>query len=201
MLFVDGNDLGEPSLLVLDASRNFWAVSTKLGVRPIGFAAPTSLTVTDITMFGRDLYALDGQAGAVYRFTPGDGGYVSPVKVLDLAGVTAPKRLMVDLTSGNDYFVTDGGGTIHRFAGQLALELSEGGIDKRLASPEAPITSGKSGELWVLDAPNNRIVVLRRDGAFDRQYQHKDFQGLSAFTTQNGASYIFSGGKLRRVTF
>ena len=201
MLYVDSTDLGEPSLLVLDASRNLWAVSAKLGIRPIVFAAAPAQVVTDITMFGRDLYALDGQAGAVYRFTPGDGGYVSPVKVLDLAGVSAPKRLMVDLSSGEDIFVTDASGTIHRFAGQLSLVLSEGGIDKKLASAEAPLTVGKTGELWMLDAPNNRIVVLRRDGAFDRQYQHKDFQGLSAFTIQNGAAYIFSSGKLRRVTF
>ena len=162
------------------------------------FAPGPSQAVTDITMVGRDLYGLDGQAGAVYRFALGEGGYVSPVKVLDLPGVTNPRRLAVD---GEDVFVTDAAGTIRRFAGQLSLELSEGGIDKKLVAPEAPLTNGKNGELFILDAPNNRIVVLRRDGAFDRQYQHKDFQALSAFALAADGGYVFSAGKLRRVTW
>ena len=53
----------------------------------------------------------------------------------------------------------------------------------------------------MVDASNDRIVVLRRDGSFDRQYQSKDFADLGAFTMHDGVGYVFSGGKLRRVTF
>jgi hypothetical protein len=48
---------------------------------------------------------------------------------------------------------------------------------------------------------NDRIVVLRRDGGFDRQYRHADFAGASAFAIREGVAYIFSGAQLRRVAF
>ena len=48
---------------------------------------------------------------------------------------------------------------------------------------------------------NDRVVVFRRDGSFDRQYRHPDFKAMSAFTMRNGVAYVFSGGKLRRVTW
>ena len=51
----------------------------------------------------------------------------------------------------------------------------------------------------MLDAANDRIVVLRRDGGFDRQYKHKDFAGASAFAIRDGQVYLYSGGLLRRV--
>ena len=59
----------------------------------------------------------------------------------------------------------------------------------------------KNGDLAVLDAANERIVVFRRDGVFDRQYKHKDFHAASAFTIKDGTAYLFSDGKLRRVTW
>ena len=41
-------------------------------------------------------------------------------------------------------------------------------------------------QLAFLDAPNDRIVVMRRDGAFDRQYRHADFANASAFVIRDG---------------
>jgi hypothetical protein len=67
-----------------------------------------------------------------------------------------------------------------------------------LVAPETAQSANKN-EISILDAANDRIVVLRRDGAFDRQYRHKDFAGASAFVLRNGEAYVFSGSQLRRV--
>jgi len=196
--FLEGADLGEPSLLIMDASRNLWAFSPTAGLRPVPFGAPASMTVTDIAVYGRDLFVLDAAASAVYKFSPGDGGYgAAPVKVLDTPDIAAARRLMVD----SEIVTADANGTLRRFTGQLALVLSEAGVDQRLVRAEAPAALTRNGDLAVLDSANDRIVVLRRDGAFDRQYRHKDFQAMSAFTLHKGVPYVFSGGKLRRVTW
>jgi hypothetical protein len=143
---------------------------------------------------------LDASAARVYRFTPADGGFgAAPLKVLDTPDLASARRLAA--MADQEIVTSDANGLIHRFAGQLALALGESGIDKRLIAPDVPMSMGKSGDLAVLDAANDRIVVLRRDGAFDRQYQSPDFKAMSAFTMRNGTGYVFSGGKLRKVTF
>jgi hypothetical protein len=195
--WLDAGDLGEPSLLVVDNAKKLWAYSATEGLRPVPFAVNDSLTVTDVSVYRRDLYVLDSAASAVYRLSPGDGGYVNPVRVLASEDLAQARRLTVD----GETWTADEDGTVHRFTGQLSLELSEAGIDKRLATAETPMSLVPDGEIAVLDPANNRIVVLRRDGSFDRQYRDKSFAGISAMTIRDDAGYIFADGQLSKVTW
>ncbi|MFN0094149.1 MAG: hypothetical protein ACKVVT_05145 [Dehalococcoidia bacterium] len=197
MLWIDGADLGEPSLLIADTANRFWAYSPGAGLRPIPVATPAGLVVTDIATFGRDLYALDATHKVVYRFSPGAGSYVAPFKALETDDLKASRRLLVD----GEIVTADEDGTIRRFSGTTSLILSEAGIDKRLVAAATPFSLGQNGDLAVLDAANDRVVILRRDGVFERQYRHKDFSQMDAFAIQDGVAYVFSGGKLRRVTW
>ncbi len=197
MVFVNGNDLGAPSLLVADAGRNLWAYSLAGGLRAVPFTPTPDLQITDMTLFGRDLYILDAPGNAVYRFSAGDGGYSGGQKVLQTKDLANAQRLSVD----REILVSDANGTLRRFAGQLSLTLSEAGIDERLVAAETPHVLAKNGEIALLDAPNDRIVVFRSDGPFDRQYRHKEFKGITAFTLGNGGAYVFADGRLLRVTW
>lgn len=187
---------GAPSLLIADSNRSLWAYSPGAGLRSVPFGANASMSVLDIAIFEGDLYVLDNAGTAVWRLPAGEGGYLSPVRVLEAPELATAQRLLVDgeiITSHTD-------GTIHRFAGELALELSEAGIDMRLTSPEPPQALDR-GEIAIADPANNRIVVLRRDGTFDRQYRHDDFAGLTGFSVSADGAWVFSGGHLRRVTW
>lgn len=197
--YLDTADFGGASLIVADASKNLWAYSRASGVRQLSFAAPANLAITDIAVSGRDLYVLDSQAAIVYHFTQTDTGFgATPRKELDTPDLAAARRLMVD----GEIITTDANGTVHRFiSGQVALTLSQSGIDKRLVAPETAQAVTRDGDLAILDSTNDRVVVLRRDGAFDRQYKHKDFRNANAFAIRNGTAYIFSDGTLRRVTW
>jgi hypothetical protein len=195
--FLDSSDFG-PALLIVDSTGALYAYAPADGLRQLPFAAPNGLTVTDIATYGRELYVLAAGQSAVYKFVQSDAGFGQPpTKALESPDLANAARLMVD----GEIVTADADGTMHRFSGQLALVLSEAGIDKRLVAAEAAQPLTKNGDLAVLDAPNDRIVVLRRDGAFDRQYRHKDFQSISAFAIHDGTAYIFSGGVLRRVTW
>jgi hypothetical protein len=196
--YIDSADFGA-GLLVADASKTLWSYAPGSGLRQLSFAAPPNLTITDIAVSGRELYVLDAQASIVYHFSQTDTGYgATPRKELDTPDLAAARRLMVD----GEIITTDANGTVHRFiSGQVALTLSESGIDKRLVAPETAQAVTRDGDLAVLDSTNDRVVVLRRDGAFDRQYRHKDFRNANAFAIRNGTAYIFSDGTLRRVTW
>jgi hypothetical protein len=194
--FLESGD-GGSALLVIDASNQLWALGTG-GPRSVTLNLPSNAKVTDIAVNGRDLYVLDASNSVVYKSSQVDGGFGGPAaRALETPDLAAARRLMVD----GDIVTSDANGALHRFAGQLALTLSQGGIDHRLVAAELPQTLSKDGDLFVLDAPNERITVFRRDGVFDRQYRHKDFRNSSAFAVRKGVGYLFSDGKLRRVAF
>ncbi len=189
-------DFGQPLLLVADASHNLWGVDASGAIRSLTVSGVKELT--DITVTGRDLYVLDAAASAIVRLSPAEGGFQGPVKVLDSPDLAGGQRLAVD---GEEIFTADGDGRLHRFAGKFALTLSQGGIDQPLTLASSPWPLGKAGGVAFLDAPADRIVVLRLDGAFDHQFRHASFASATAFAIYRGQGYLFSGGKLRRITW
>ena len=195
---LDQSDLGGPVLLIADSANHLWAYSPANGLDLLAFAAPANLAVSDIAVFGRDLYVLDAAKTTVYRFSQtADGFPNAPVKALASSDLANARRLMVD----SEVVTADADGTLHRFiTGQVALTLSQAGIDKRLVVPEAAQPMSKN-ELALLDSANDRVVVLTRDGSFDRQYRAKEFTGATAFAMRDGQAFVYAGSQLRRVVF
>ncbi|MGH2607531.1 MAG: hypothetical protein ACRDHF_00460, partial [Tepidiformaceae bacterium] len=195
--FLDDSAFGGATLVIADDSRRLWAYGGQ-GPQPLDFAAPDNLTITDIAVYEGDLYVLDAGASVVYRFPQGATGYATaPTKLLDTPDLAAARRLMVD----GEIVTADADGTLHRFTNQVALQLSQAGIDKALVKDDLAQPVEERGDLAILDAPNDRIVVFRRDGTFDRQFKHKDMSSMTAFAIKDGVAYVFGGGWLRRVTW
>ena len=95
----------------------------------------------------------------------------------------------------------DANGTLRRFTNQTVLTLSQAGIDEVLVKDEVAQPIEERGDLALLDAPNDRIVVFRRDGTFDRQFRHKDLNAMTAFAIRDGIGYVFAGGQLKRIVW
>ena len=189
---------GSPSsLLIADAGNALWTYSPGAGLHQVGFSPPPGLHITDIATNGTDLYVLDASQNTIYKFAQTGGAYTAaPTIALQTPDLAAARRLAV----GDDVVTSDAGGAVHRFTGNVALSLSEAGIDQKLSSAAAP-AAFSDGDIAMLDAANNRIVALRRDGAFDYQYRSKDFQASTAFTIHNGIGYMYANAQLKKVTF
>ncbi|HXU24245.1 MAG TPA: hypothetical protein VN697_09470 [Tepidiformaceae bacterium] len=199
MSYLDSGDPATAGLLIADASENLWSYAPATGLHQLAFAIPANARITDITTDGHNLYVLDAAQSVVYRFTPSDNGYsAAPTTVLNTPDLAAARRLTFD---SDEIITSDANGAVHRFSGAVSMLLSESGIDKLLTTPEAAQSIGTNGDLAFLDAPNDRIVVIHRDGTFSEQYQDKNFESSSEFTIRDGAGYIFSNGMLRKITF
>jgi hypothetical protein len=196
---LEESELGGPVLLIADSDKHLYAYSETSGLRAIALAAGNGLTLTDIAVRGRDLYVLDGPGTTVYQFIQTPEGFPNaPLKVVSSPDLANARRL----TAGTEFLTSDANGTVHRFlnGGNTSITFSQGGIDSPLVAPETPFIL-ENGDLAILDAPQDRIVVLRADGGFDRQYRHADFASASAFAVRDGEAFIFSRGTLRRVIF
>jgi len=195
---LDASDLGGPVLLIADNLNHLWAHSDDGGLRAVAFNVPDGLAVTDIAVYGRDLYVLDSGQKAVFRYTQNSSGFAAqPVRALTSDELASARRIMVD----TEIIISAQDGTLLRFINdQVSITLSQAGIDKPLVAPATAQPLSRN-EIALLDASNDRVVVFRRDGAFDRQYRHKDFRAASAFAVRDGQVYIFSDSRLRKVAW
>ncbi len=197
--YADVSRPGGSAVLIADEGGALWTWNPAGWVSELEFARPEGMSLTDIHFTNGWLYALDATAATVYRFSAGTAGFsVEPETVLETPDLASARRIMVDrggiLTAGAD-------GAIRRFSGEFTLVLGQGGIDKPLAAAATPHTDGLGGEIAVLDASADRIVILAQDGAFVRQYRHEDLEHLAAFTVRDGFGYVISGEQLLRITF
>lgn len=191
-------ELGGEVLLIADERAGLWAYTPDGTVQPVPLAAPASLSITDIAVANQELYVLDAPAATIYRFVPSGGGFqVEPAIVVTAPELAASRRLLVD----SEIITVSSDGTVRRIAGEVSLALAQAGIDQPLVSAAAPHTVVPDGEIYVVDPPNDRIVVFARNGTFVRQYRHQDFKGITSMAIRNGTAYIFSGATLRRVVF
>ena len=186
---------GDSLLLVADTAGDLWVVQASGQVLPLTVAGVDHLT--DIAVAGRDLLALDAGATTIFRLSPVEGGFQNAVKVLESPDLAQAQRFSVD---GDEVFTSNKNGTLHRFAGKFALALAQSGIDKPLSTAATPWPLAKGAGLALLDAPSDRIVILRLDGTFDHQFRHASFASASALAVSGDRAFVFANGKLWRAT-
>jgi len=190
---------GGETLLIMDSLGGLWQHAPGETIKAVTISPPEAFSPTDIAVFEGELYILDASNGVVLQFAPGGVGFDTPPSVaLESAELNTARRLMV---VDQEIITVNDGGDVWRFSGDLPLLLAQSGIDERLVTAESPQPFGAGGQLAVLDAAQDRIVVLERNGTFLQQIRHEDFQGITAFAMRVGVGYVYSGGLLRRVEF
>jgi hypothetical protein len=184
-------------LLIADTQGALWTYTPAEGVSRVEINLPPGARLTDIATHNGELYVLDAQAGTIYRMTGIDGSFpYEPQVARQGDDLKSAVRMMVD----DEIITSSTSGSLQRYSGELMLQLSQAGIDRRLTQPAAPWAIG-DGFVAMADPANNRVVVLRRDGTFVRQYRHQSFGDLVALGMRDNAGYVFAGGKLLRVTW
>lgn len=183
-------------LLVLDGGGRFWLVFPGYPSEMVALNPGNGIAVTDIAVHNGDLYVLDSSQGAVFRYKPTDGGFANAPEVhLAAPELKQAVRLLVD----GEVMTVTADGTLNRYANGAVLTLSQAGIDRPVAAVNQPRTFDGGSTVAIPDPENDRIVVLRRDGTFDRQFKHDALVGLQALALDGDTGYLFSRGKVRRI--
>ena len=198
--YADASRPGGAALLIADGGGTLWAWSATGWVTEVEFARPEGLTITDLYFTAGALYVLDAPNAAIFRFAATLSGFsLEPYVVRQAPELANARHLMVE--DGGDILTAGEDGTVRRIGRELTLVLGQSGIDRPLAAGATPYPHGLAGEVAILDASADRIVILGRDGTFLRQYRHEDLENLTAFSMRDGYGYVISGEQLRRITF
>lgn len=132
--------------------------------KPEQWKLPVALAAYDV-----NVYILDSAAGRIWKYVSSRDGfsetreYLNPDSFPDLS--TA-----VSLSIDGSLWVTTGNGRILKFSGGSEETFEPVGVDPAFTGPIKIYTSETTNNLYILDDPGKRVVVLAKDGTYLAQY-------------------------------
>lgn len=156
--------------------------------------------------YGGNLYLLDPQAGQIFRYRPGAGGY--PEAPETYLPPDSPGDMLagaVDMAIDGYIYVLYATGGIRKFEGGVPTPFELQDLDRPLMNPTALFTAptAQVRYLYVADAGNRRIVQFDKDGRFVRQLKPSDdgavdFAGIRSIFVDEvaGKMYLVDGTAL-----
>jgi serine/threonine protein phosphatase PrpC len=202
--------LGSGALFMLDKKGHVLKYDPEAG-RLTAFSTADSSTwrnpVALTGYFGR-LYLLDPDTNRILRYGLTSTGYDGPPADYLQPDAGASLADAVDLAIDGNVYVLHSDGRISKYSEGVVVSFPQRSLDEPLKEPCCIFVTGsmdESGNVYVADAGNSRIVQFSKTGEFVRQFRSRDpgymdeLRGL--FVDEAGKKlYLVSGNKLYLVT-
>ncbi|HLD22068.1 MAG TPA: hypothetical protein VJB65_04160, partial [Patescibacteria group bacterium] len=157
--------------------------------------------IVDLFLFGQSrLYSLDVKNNQIYRYQKSGEAFSSGSRWITESGVDLHNA--VSLAIDGDVYILNNTGEIIKFsAGKKNTGFSVSSIDPTLTSGDSIYTDENTKNLYVLDAKNQRIVVLTKEGTLFAQYTSSAFSDLQDMIIDeaNKKMYILNGSTVYEV--
>lgn len=207
--------LGDAKFASLNGDRAFIYSSDK-GILRVDLEAQDIVTVSKIDSewgkvvnifgFSSNIYLLDTLKNQIWKYVPIASGYAEKASYLKYqpAGRQGSK---VDLAGGSmlqiDYsvWVLKLGGEILKFTGGNPDFFSIGGLDKPIEEVKSFFVAEEEDNLYILDSINSRIIVLKKNGQYQKQIQGDKFKTASDFVVdeENKIIYLLENNKIFQI--
>ena len=145
------------------------------------------------------VYAVDKEAGEVISFLVTSNQLARPL--VSASSQTQDLKTAVDIAvDGNIYILSESSGITKYYSGKLA-EFKEPGLVAPLSGQGKLYTEDKFENLYVLDAGNNRIVILTPEGEVVKTITSPSFTDLRDFyvNEKTGEIYILNDSALLKI--
>ncbi|KKR50578.1 MAG: hypothetical protein UT84_C0010G0001, partial [Candidatus Curtissbacteria bacterium GW2011_GWA1_40_16] len=166
------------------------------GVFSFGLEKPKDVadggSAFDISVFLGNIYLLD--PGQIAKYVPVEGGYAKSVDYLN-----NPEQF-----SKNSHFVIDGlvwvtnGKSINKYMRGAKEDFSISGLLDSNGEFGEIYTTADSDNLYVVDVSNSALLVIKKDGVYQKAYQSGEFAKSSAVIVDESAGkmYVVAGSKV-----
>ncbi len=191
------NDFG----LLLYQNKNLARFDAKDGTIKtieVGYANDKA-NITALLVYNRRLYTLDPEHNQIYKHDVIKTGYGRGNEWVKDTGIDLSNS--IDITIDGDVFVLKNNGEILKFnAGEKQI-FSVQGVEPALDSATKIWTYTDLQYLYVLDATNQRLVILYKDGRIKQQITAKEWINPTGMVVDepNNIAYILDNNKLYQV--
>ncbi|RME33168.1 MAG: hypothetical protein D6793_10105, partial [Thermoflexia bacterium] len=159
-----------------------------------------------ISTYGDRLYLLDPTANQIWRYIPREDGEFARGPEAYFAAV-APRQLAIarDMAIDGNIYVLSTDGTLARYLNGAPVPFTVAGIPGAAFRPIALAVDPAltDGPVYLADAAEGRVVVLRATGEFCAQLrpQAGTWEGIQtlALSETGDALYLLAGGRIYRV--
>jgi hypothetical protein len=195
----------------LDVEGNkVWAFSPEKGIISVSVQLKTSAVVVEpdsnaeniggMGTFNGNVYLLDKKEGMIWRYPAASGGlgnrgaWLTGGKAVDFSAA-------VDMAIDGDIWVLTGEGEVIKMRRGSRENFSISGLGEPLSEPVALYTDASSEKLYILDRGNNRVVVIAKTGAYEKQYTWEGISTVSdlAVDEAGGKVYLLSGKSIYAI--
>jgi len=149
--------------------------------------------------YNGNLYVLDKDANTILKYVPTEEEFG---KREYLAGTPSKEfSTAAAMTIDTAVYVLHNDGTIKKFLRGKEEKFEISGLTPALSNPTRVYTNDDNDYLYVLDNGNSRIVVLRKDGSVNTQYQADVIKNAKDFDVKESSKKIFvlSNGKVYQI--
>ena len=160
-------------------------------------ASPEWGTITDMAIFGGNIYLLDTQKSRIWKYLVTDKGfsemfeYLNPDTLPDLSKAT---NMAID----GSVWLGSTNGTIARFTSGKENAYAPQGVDMPLGKRLTVFTHDETKMVYVMDHEYQRIVVFDKDGLYAAQYVWEAGLHPTSFVVSesSGKLFLLAEGKI-----
>ena len=145
--------------------------------------------IRSIASYGGNLYLLDSQNHAIWKYIATDFGFSARSNYLNpdvRVNFATAGTLIID---GSVWVTTDT--EILKFTRGLSEDFSFKGISDSIQNVTNFSTSDSNKYLYILDKPLSRIVIFDKDGVYESQYQWDDLKNADGIIASESGKKIF----------
>ncbi len=149
--------------------------------------------ITGMGMFAGNIYLLDAGAGEIWRLAVKGDGYAAGQEWLsddnDREGIKAGTGMTID---GSIWVV--GAGRIDKYTRGVKDSYEVSGLEQMWGEGAKVFTSDETEKVYVLDPMNSRVVVLGKDGKYQKQYLGEGWNGMMDVAVEEKSGTMFLSG-------
>lgn len=158
-------------------------------------ASPEQKSITAATTYAGNLYILDAQTNAIFKYT-GAGLRFGAGSIWLRDPVLLSES--VSLSADGALYTLNRSGTLSKLVRGTQQDFALAQTVPAIGDNGTVATSGASARLYILDPAHNRALVFNKEGAIQNQFTSPEFTNLRAFAHDEKEETLFllAGGKI-----
>ncbi|MBU4332427.1 hypothetical protein KKD19_01550 [Patescibacteria group bacterium] len=163
-----------------------------------GLSSREDIIIADVAAYNNQLYVLAPNKNLILKYSPVAGSFSRETEWLkDGTDIREAISFIID----SSLWILKADGSVINLMKGVEAEFTRPTIEPLLIGPTKIWTDADSKNLYILDSPSKRIVIITKEGILKEQLTSKSFADLKDFVVDEeaGKIYVLAGAKIYEV--